>query len=194
LLLSCARPYAALQAIPGDAACVQQFRPTFRNELYKAQIDLVGRSLGGLLLIKTMPDRSTRVVFTSETGPTFFDFDFAPDGAFRVRYVMNRLNRRPVINVLRSDFELILMRNLAPEKATLFRNDSLHYARFSVDKGAVYVVTNTDCRELKRIEKAGKRKPLVRVLLKNYHQGVPDTIGISHQNFKFEISLKLLVR
>ncbi len=194
LLLACARPYAALRAVPGDAACVQRFRPTFRNELYKAQIDIVGRSLGGLLLIKTMPDRSTRVVFTSETGPTFFDFEFAPDGAFHVRYVLDRLNRRPVLTALRSDFELVLMRNLTPETATLLADDSLRYARFPSVKGAVYVVTDAACTHLRRIEKMGKRKPLVRVWLRNYRQGVPDSIGISHQNFKFEIGLKRLAR
>lgn len=194
LLLSCTRPYAALRAVPGDASCVQQFRPTFRNELYKAQIDVVGRSLGGLLLIKILPDRSTRVVFTSETGPTLFDFEFTPDGAFHVRYVLDRLNRRPVISALRSDFELILMRNLAPSDATLLRDDSLRYARFPVGKGAVYVVTDAACTVLKRLEKVGKRKPLVRVLMQKYRQGVPDTIGISHQNFKFDISLKRLPR
>ena len=39
--------------------------------------NVVGNHLSGLLLIKKMPDSSTRMVFSNEMGLGFFDFEFA---------------------------------------------------------------------------------------------------------------------
>ena len=84
LLAGCSSVYKNLQPATGDINDLQKFKPNFKNALYKAEIDVVGHHLSGLLLIKTLPDTTIRMVFSTETGYKFFDFAFSPDGGFKV--------------------------------------------------------------------------------------------------------------
>ena len=80
ILWGCGTAYKNLQATTGNVASLQQFKPVFASALYKADIDVIGNHLSGLLLIKKMPDSTTRMVFSNEIGFKFFDFEFSPDG------------------------------------------------------------------------------------------------------------------
>jgi hypothetical protein len=44
------------------------------------------------------------------------------------------------------------------------------------------------------MERASKKKTVVSAIMKNYSNGIPDTIGISHKTFSFTIGLKKLER
>ncbi|HQY12763.1 MAG TPA: hypothetical protein PK133_11145, partial [Ferruginibacter sp.] len=77
--------------------------------LYSTTVDVSGNHLSGLLLVKKMPDSSTRMVFSSEMGLSFFDFEFSADGNFKVYSIIKKMNRKAVIKTLRHDFELVLM-------------------------------------------------------------------------------------
>jgi hypothetical protein len=191
VMFACKSAYKTLQPISVESGnCVQSFQPHFTRNLYKAQIDVVGNHLSGLLLIKQMPDSSTRLLFTTETGVKFFDFEMAADGNFKVHYIMKKMDKKAVIKTLRKDFELVLMKNLKGQKT--FTKDSLLYHRFIAGNDYKYYVTDTNCTELIRIEKASARKLYATIIMKNYVQGVPDTIGITHHNFEFNIGLKLI--
>ena len=172
--------------------CLQMFQPHFTRNLYKAQVAVAGNQFSGLLLVKQMPDSSTRLLFTTETGLKFFDFEFAADGAFKVIFIMEKMNKAAVIKTLRKDFELVLMKNLGQLPSKIFTKDSLLYHRFIKEKDYKYYITDTTCTQLVRIEKASVRKLYATMVMKNYTQGVPDTIGIAHHNFEFNIGLKLL--
>ena len=69
------------------------------------EVDVIGKYLSGLLLLKTMPDSSIRMVFSNEMGFKFFDFEFTPGGGFKVNYIIKKMDRRPVIKTLRQDFD-----------------------------------------------------------------------------------------
>ncbi len=193
-IAGCGSSYKGLQKTGGDASCLEKFRPRFTTALYTAQVNIVGNYLSGLLVIKAMPDSSLRVVFTSEMGLSLFDFEFTPNGEFKVHHIIKKMDRKAVIKTLRQDFELILMRGLSTEKASVFRNDDRIYYAFPQKKGSNYYITGPDCKELLGIEKASKRKAIVVAVMKNYANGIPDTIGISHTTFQFNISLKRLER
>jgi hypothetical protein len=62
------------------------------------------------------------------------------------------------------------------------------------EKGANYYITNMAGDALLRMEKSSKRKPVAVATMANYKNGVPDTIGIDHKNFKFTIGLKKIER
>lgn len=193
-LAGCTSSYKQLQKTEGDASCLQKFRPRFTTVIYTAQVNIIGNYLSGLLVIKTMPDSSMRLVFTSEMGLSLFDFEFTANGEFKVHYIIKKMNRKAVIKTLRQDFELILMRGLSTEASRIYRNnDSIYYA-FPQEKGSNYYITGPDCNELLGIEKASKRKAIVLAVMKNYVNGIPDTIGISHTKFQFTIGLKRLER
>ena len=194
VIMGCGSAYKHLQKAGGEAGCLQKFKPQFTSVLYTTQVNVVGRHLSGLLLIKTMPDSSIRMVFSSEMGLSFFDFEFGANGNFKVHYIIQRMNKKPVINTLRNDLGLILMRNLQTENAEILKDGDSVYFKFPQKKGSNYYITSSNCSELVRIETASKRKPKATVIMKNYHAGIPDTIGISHTGFAFTIGLKRLKR
>jgi hypothetical protein len=192
VLASCSSTYKGLPSVQGDVACIQQFKPQFTSVLYAAQVDVAGRHLSGLLLMKIMPDSSARVVFTSETGFKFFDFEFSANEQFKVYQVIKQMNKKAVIKTLRKDFELVMLRNTPAAGAYIVKKDELNYYAFPQQKGVNYYVTDSACTRLVRMERASKRKAVVEAIMQQYVNGVPDTIGITHKNFNFTIGLKYL--
>lgn len=192
LFTACRSPYSTLKEAPGIAPdCVEKFRPAFTSHIYKTDVDVVGKQFSGLLVFKTMPDSSRRVVFTSETGPTLFDFEFRQD-SFRVRYCMKKLNRKAVIRTLRKDFELLLMENIGQPGTGVLRDSARLYFPFISGKETNYYLTDTLCQRLLRIEKSGPRKPKVIVDMEPFQTGMPENVLLEHRNFTFAIRLKAL--
>lgn len=189
MLTGCTSMYKGLQRTTGEPSCITQFRPRFVNTLYSAQVDVLSHHLSGLLFFKQMPDSSLRVVFANEMGFKFFDFEFARDGGFVKHYMMPKMDKKPVVKALRNDFELVLIRAGLGD-AYVLQDSSYRYVAVPTPKGNNYYITDTACTRLERIEKSSRRKPVVKVWMHDYKEGVPDTIRIQHQNFKFNISLQ----
>ncbi|MEJ0104062.1 MAG: hypothetical protein WDO19_16515 [Bacteroidota bacterium] len=179
-----------MQPATGHVSGLTKFKPAFTVALYTTQVDVVGNHLSGLLLIKKMPDSSTRMVFSNEMGFKFFDFEFSPGGNFKVYSVIKQMNKKPVLKTLRKDFELILMQHLDSAAASVRTNNGLLYYVFPQAKGYNYYITDSTGEMLVRMERASKRKTVVEAVMKNYTNGIPDTIGISHKTFNFKIGLK----
>lgn len=193
LFSGCAGLYKKLPRTPVDANCLQKFKPVFESVLYNAQVDLTTRHLSGLLFIKKMPDSSTRIVFSGETGLTYFDFSFAGNGDFKVYRILDQMNKKPVIKTLRKDFELLMLEH--PERAAYALTDSAFaYIAFPQKKGTYYYITDKKCEQLIRMERASRTKVVVEATMNHPAQGSPDTIGISHRNFHFDIGLKKISR
>ena len=194
VILSCSPAHKQMQSATADISTLQKFKPAFTVALYNTTVDVVGNHLSGLLLIKKMPDSSTRMVFSSETGFTLFDFEFAADGNFKVYSIIKKMNKRSVIKTLQHDFELVLMNRLDNSRASVRTQDGLLYFIFPQTKGFSYYITNAASDELVRMERASSKKTIVEALMKNYINGIPDTIGISHKTFEFNIGLKRIER
>ena len=193
-VLSCSPSYKQMQSANADVNVLQKFKPAFTVALYNTTVDVVGNHLSGLLLIKKMPDSSTRMVFSNEMGFSFFDFEFKPDGDFKVYSIMKKLDKKSVIKTLQHDFELVLMNNLDNSKAVVKTNEGLTYFIFLKSKGFNYYITNQSGSELVWMERASNKKTIVEAVMKNYINGIPDTIGISHKTFEFNIGLKRIER
>lgn len=194
VLLSCSSAYKNLQKTTGDITTVQKFRPVFTVALYKAEINVIGNYLSGLLLIKKMPDSSTRLLFSNEMGFKFFDFEFSGTGEFKVHYILKKMDRKAVVKTLRKDFELVLMESLDTTTAYIRKDGQFIYYVFPQSKGFNYYLTDSTGNELVRMERASKRKAVVTVITRNYTDHLPDTIGITHHNFDFTIGLKKIER
>ncbi len=195
LAISCSTLHKPMQAGLADITSVQKFKPAFKSDLYKATVDVVGNHLSGLLLIKKMPDSSTRLVFSNEMGLTFFDFEFAANGAFKVHSIINKLDKGSIIKTLQHDFELVLMQHMNSPKASIKTSGDLVYFIFPQSKGYNYYITNSSGSELLRMERASNKKVIVEAVMKDYTgSGIPDTIGISHKTFEFNIGLKRIER
>src|SRR5688572_1834391 len=124
VILGCDPARPTLQPAQVDVGCVKKLKPVFKSDLYNASIDVVGKHLSGLVLVKSMPDSSMRVVFTNEAGIKFFDFGFQPDGSFKAHQVIKQLNKKAVVKTLRQDFELVLMTRANRETPSAYANGS----------------------------------------------------------------------
>ena len=137
-----------------------------------------------------MPDSSYRVVFTNEAGVTFFDFGFEREGTtFKVFSVISNLNKKPVIETLRKDFELILglpFRRSTYESYSM--NDELFFG-VRQKKEIAYFITSKDCASLRRMELGTHRKRKVTVHLNGQHYPAPDKIELVHNTFNMQINL-----
>jgi len=189
---ACSSVYRGIKKANTDPGCLLQFKPVFTKALYSTTVDVVGKHLSGLLLVKAMPDSSTRLVFSNEMGFKYFDFEFSAAGIFKVYYILPQMDKAAVLTTLRKDFELLLMQHPDTGKAFLLKKDGLFYYGFPQTKGNNYYITDSTCRQLIRLERASKRKPVVIAVMQNYTDGMPDSIGISHTNFNFTIGLKKL--
>lgn len=194
LLTACANEYRSLQVVTGDPLCVEKLKPTFTSQLYRANVEVIGKTLSGLLLIKSMEDSSSRVVFMTETGLKFFDFTFGDRREFKVNFVMKKLNKKVVVNALRNDFELLLMRLENPPNSFVARMDGQWYHGFPKGPKINYYISDSLCTELYHAELASKRKKLVSAYLFKGVDSIPDSIFIQHFNFNFNIYLKKLER
>lgn len=170
---------------------VLQFQPQFGRALYETSVDVIGKHLSGLLLIKRMPDSSLRIVFTNEMGVSYFDFEFPANGGFVVHTMMKKMNKKAVKKTLQHDFELVLMNRLGSTPPDVYRNGSFLYYVFQQQKGFAYYITDTLSHRLIRMERASKKKTIATAMMGyDFRGGIPDTIGISHTGFNFNIGLK----
>lgn len=179
-----------MQRANSDIQCIQSFKPIFTTALYNTQVNVVGKHLSGILIIKTMPDSSVRMVFSNEAGFKFFDFGFGKD-EFQVYYIVSQMNKKAVIKTLRKDFELVFMQHLDAPSYSL-QQDNEFYQVFADGKDHYYYVTDSTCSRLVRMERGSRRKKVMEAMMETAKDGMPDTIGIRHNNFSFDIGLKRL--
>jgi hypothetical protein len=183
-----------METATGNISGLAKFKPAFSVALYKAQVDVVGNHLSGLLLIKKMQDSSIRMVFSNEMGFKFFDFEFTADRNFKVYSLVKQMNKKAVLKTLRKDFELILMAGLDNPDVSVRTSNGLIYTIFPQTKGYNYYITDSAVDNLVGMARASNRKTVVQAIMKNYINGIPDTIGISHKTFNFTIGLKRIER
>jgi hypothetical protein len=193
MLAGCGSYTRHLRPSGGDVNCIRQFAPHLTNNLYSAYVDVTKHHFSGLLLFKEMPDSSFRVVFTNEMGVKFFDFAFLKDGSFVKYYVLKKMDKKVVVNALRKDIELALMRSDLSD-ATMLTDGSNNYVTLPDKRGHDCYITDNTCNRLLRIEKTSHRRAIEDIQFFNCANGVPDSIDIRHKNFKFTIALKKIER
>jgi hypothetical protein len=172
--------------------CVLQFKPEFKRAIYKTSADVRKIHISGLLVIKKMPDSSTRIVFTNEMGFLFFEFGFGTDSGFTVFQITPKMDKQYLITTLRKDFELILFRNMDKTSSYILKDSQLVYHAYPQKSGGInYYITDTACKQLLKMQRASEKKPVVEASFPgNTFSREPDSVLIRHLNFNFTISLK----
>jgi len=190
LNISC-NQYRHLKKTSPEVACIEKFKPAFAREEYKTSVDVIGKHISGLLLVKYMTDSSTRIVFTNELGFSFFDFGFLPNNGFVVFHIVPQMNHPALIKTLRKDFDLILFRNMDETKSYNLIDSLEIFHAFPQKKGVNYYITDEHCSRLIKMQRSSGKKPIMEAAFYNDLPGEsPDSISIRHLNFNFSIFLK----
>lgn len=179
----------AQTSLSGADACVQSSTPKFASALYGASIDVTGHHISGLLFLKTMPDSSQRAVFTSETGVTFFDFEWSKKGDFKSLHAIRKLKKKLVLNTLRKDFELVVVPAALRNSLTQDASNKGYYSGIR-KKEILKFKMEAGCRSVSSVEVMGKKGKLVDCNFFPEGKNIPDSVSIVHHNFNMKIVLK----
>ena len=86
---------------------------------YNTSIDILKNHLTGLLIIKQTDSVTTHIVFVTELGMKMFDFE-AKNNEVNAIYVFEPLNKPQLINVLKRNFNNMLLLNMDESTQLLF--------------------------------------------------------------------------
>jgi hypothetical protein len=190
MLAACASQYKHLTPTSEYNKCFEGLKPKPMSAAwFDASVEVEGHHLGGLILIKSMPDESSRVVFTSEAGATLFDFEYHRNGTFKIRHIMSKLDRKVVVNVLRDDFALLLGIPFLQGKVKTFETSDEVYFESPAGNKRAFIVADKQCQP-KRLEEGSKRTRLFSVIRTGADLNYPDIITITHYTFDMVIDLK----
>jgi hypothetical protein len=190
LLASCASEYKALKPGTFDQSCLEKIKPKLlHTKLYDAGIDVMGKHISGLLLVKTFDSGAKRVVFTNEAGVKFLDFGWSTDEMFHSYFIMKQLNKKAVIELLRRDFELLIGYYYEHPGWTGSETSSEYFMSTPFGHDRFYVVTDNDCTKFIRAELGSKRKRIV-----SLEYLASDKVLIKHYTFNMQMNLKAIER
>jgi hypothetical protein len=181
-----------LTAVTPDKHCIEKRRPrVIDNSWFDASIDVVGKHISGLLLIKHMPDSSSRVVFTNEAGVKFLDFEYSFNGGFKVHHILDQLDKKAVVTLLENDFKLILGLPFRNAGVTSFRRGNEVYNRVDDGRKTHFFITDQGCTTTNRIESGSSRKRVATLMLYG-EPSRPDSLYLQHHTFAMKMTLKKL--
>lgn len=165
------------------------FSNTDIDYIYKASIHVYNRDFSGLLIIKKINEQEHRVVFTTEMGNKLFDFTFT-ENHFQVNYILDKLNRKMLINVLKNDFKVLVSDNL--QVINTFSEANTNVFETSIyNKNHYYYFENKQLTQVVRT-KNGKAK--VQFLFSEINNHLADQIDIKHHNIKLDITLQSITQ
>lgn len=160
------------------------FSDASQDYVYKASIAIYDNNFGGLLIIKKIEDRNHRVVFTTEMGKKLFDFTIT-EADFKVNYILDELNKKLLINLLKTDFKALVQEQNSISKSFIKGNFQIYQTEIS-DKKHFYYVSE----QLDQIVRTGYQKDKVHFLFSDISNTIAKNISIVHSNIKLTITLK----
>lgn len=177
-------------------ALPKAFDKQFTSAVYDASIDAFGNHFSGLFVIKRMEGETFRTVLTTKFGSKLFDFSFPDDAdSLIVHECMDELNRPRFISLYKRDISLLLMRDIFPAEATLFRSSD-HQAnvyRIKQNGTRYFYYVGEQNKNIQQIEQAGFMKgKRVSIQLKNATGMQPSRIAINHNNVDLQVELALI--
>lgn len=165
----------------------------YTSVLFKAQVDLNGKYLGGLLFLKQMPNGTSRLIMTTETGLQIFDLELFPDSMV-VHHCYDKLNKKFVLLTIESDFRLLLMDNIENQPYDLLMDQAGLYTVYKTrwGKGLTYYFIENKTGYLTRIEHSSPWYKKVSLELTGFIDGQPNQFLFKHHNIPLQIKLRIL--
>ncbi len=161
------------------------FSNTSKDYVYKANINVFDKVLGGIFIVKKLGENHHRVVFTTEMGNKIFDFTFLGDD-FKVNHILKDIDKKILINILKNDFRVLVAENPSIEN-TFFKNpDSIYETRIGTKKYYHFLSE----KKLHKVIRVSNGKEKIEFLFSKINDDIAKEIQIMHKNIKLEINLK----
>ena len=162
------------------------FSDSEKDYVYKANIEVYGKQLGGIFVAKKMNDTLHRAVLTTDFGNTLLDFEVS-ENSFKVNYSVDELNKKIVLNTLKDDFRLVFRQNHKVEE--VFENQLHTIYKVNDGKRFNYLSENKSEQKLIQLIHASKTKEKVVIQFEGKNTTFAEKINIEHKNIKLKIEL-----
>lgn len=169
--------------------------PYFANPkidyVYKAKIDVYGKNFGGILIVKKIAPAIHRVVFTTEFGSKLFDFQYEGRNSFTKNFIIEDLDRKFIVNVLKDDFKLLI--NESDEVVGVYESETQNVYKTKTESGFNFYYIGKDSEQLEKIINTSKIKEKVEIdfsISPDSPSDIADAIVIKHNNIKLKIDLQ----
>lgn len=167
--------------------------PYFSNPemdyVYKANITIYGNELSGIFIAKRINDTTHRVVFTTEFGNKLLDFEIS-ENDFKVNSIVDELDRKILINTLKTDFRLLLKNSYVIQQQ--YDNSASKVYLTEEDSSNNYLFISKADNKLNKIVNATKRKERINLFFTSENNIFATKIVIQHYNIKLRIELNYL--
>ncbi len=167
--------------------------PYFSNPeidyVYKATISVYGNDLSGIFIAKKIDESTHRVVFTTEFGNKLLDFEIS-ENDFKINSIVDDLNRKMLINTLKTDFRLLLKKQFLVNEQ--LENEDYNVFKSEVNSKFNYLFESKKDKKLYKVVHTGKRKEKFTIVFKSENNTFAQNISIQHQNIKLKIELNYL--
>jgi len=163
------------------------FSDASKDYVYKAQIAAFNKNFSGILAIKKLGEAHHRLVFTTELGNSIFDFTFKNDD-FYVNKIINELDRKIVINILKRDFFTLLFENPKIEE-TYQKESNLIQKGTILGKNHYYLSKNG---KLSKIIRTKNESENVTIQFHKVSVKFAEEIFIGHKKINLSIKLKAI--
>lgn len=197
LLISCSlKTTEGLRKVNVDKIQIENlyFSNAAVDYIYKARVEVYNKKFGGILIVKKIAPESYRIVFTTEFGSKLFDFQFEGD-KFTRNFVIEDLDKKFIINILRDDFKLLL--NEKAEVLEVFASDMQNVYKTQDGSRFNFYFIDRKSERLEKIVNTSKTKEKVEIGFISseigageFKETIADTIAITHKNIELKIDLK----
>ena len=162
------------------------FADISQDYVYKANIEVYGRNLGGIVIIKKVNEDTHRVVFTTDFGNKLIDFEVSAD-SFKLNFSVEGMDNKRFLSVLENDFRLLLQPNYSIGK-TFVNQEEVIYGS-NQKKGMLYLFENKSNDFLYQMIFAKKSKEKITFEFQNQEDILATHIEIVHRNMPFRMQL-----
>jgi len=167
------------------------FGTSFEKGLYKAVLDISKHHLSGFMYLKRTSDSSYRIIFSSEVGMKYFDFEFRGK-EFIIQYCFPSLEKKSLLKLLENDFRVLLFPFQELKRITLVAGTS-DSTDFKIKAGHgkwIYRILN-DTRRIIRMDSKGKLFGKTKVNVE-YSDHSPSSIIIINPTIRLSLKMKLI--
>ncbi len=196
LITSCSNPYKNLTKTEYPLTEIQEIPYALPNTekalIYKAAINFYNNDIGGLLIIKKTDESIYRIALTTQFGLKLFDFELN-HSILDVKYCVEYLNKKVIINTFQNDFNSLLMQNQT-KNILVIENPEQNQKIWQLKSGKLNYnyIQKTESEKIEIINFKKRNSEKISVGLYNYKGNIPENIILEHHNIKLKMNLKLI--
>ena len=165
------------------------FSDVEKDYVYKAKFKVLTQNFGGILIIKKIKENYHRVVFTTEFGNKLFDLEIK-NGAFKVNYILDELNKKFILNMLEHDFRTLLSQNNKVDHQ--YSNELEYIFQSGTEAHQNYYVFSKRTMKLNKIVSASKKREKLIISFLVTDRGISTSINLNHKKFKTKMDLNYI--